>query len=137
MASLNEILVIGYLTKDPTMRYTPAGKAVTQFAVATNRKYTGANGQPVEEPTFHNVECWGKLAEIVNQFAAKGRLVFVQGRQEHQKYEDPQTKAVKYFSRIVAGTVLFLDRASERTAAVEGEPASEDSLEFNVPETGF
>jgi len=136
MASLNEIMIIGRLGKDPEMKYTPGGKAVTKLSVATDRKYPGADGQMVTEATWHNVDCWGKLAELCNQYLAKGRMVFVQGRQDHRSYKGTDG-VTKYFSSITANTVLFLDKNGAEAAQTQGEPA-EDSLDFSVvPETGF
>ena len=76
---LQELTLIGNLGNDPEMRYTPAGKAVCNFSLATNRKWNDANGQEVQETTWFRVSTWGRQAEVCNQYLAKGRRVFVRG----------------------------------------------------------
>ena len=75
-------VVVGHLGKDPEMRYTPSGQAVTSFTMATSRKWTGADGQSQEKTTWFKVTAWGKLAEICNQYLNKGKLVLVEGEVE-------------------------------------------------------
>lgn len=74
------VMIIGNLGSDPELRYTAQGDAVTSFSVATNQKWTGKDGQPVEEVTWFRVSAWGKQAESCNQYLSKGRQVFVEGR---------------------------------------------------------
>lgn len=75
-----KIVIVGNLGGDPEMRYTPQGDAVTSFNVATNRRWTGGDGQPAEETTWFRVSAWGKQAESCNQYLSKGRQVLVEGR---------------------------------------------------------
>lgn len=75
-----KITIIGNLGGDPEMRYTPSGQAVTNFSVATNRRWTGSDGQPQEETIWFRVSTWGRLAETCNQYLSKGRQVFCEGR---------------------------------------------------------
>ena len=91
---MNKIIVIGNLGRDPEMRYTPNGQAVTSFSVASSRKYTTAAGEQKEETEWFNVSAWGKLGETCNQFLAKGRQVYVEGRLSSRTYEgrDGQTR---------------------------------------------
>lgn len=74
------IILVGNLGRDPEMRYTPSGQAVTNFSVATNRQYTGSDGQLVKETTWFRISTWGKTAENCNQFLKKGSKVLVEGR---------------------------------------------------------
>src|SRR3972149_11971043 len=74
------IIIVGNLGKDPEMRYTPSGQAVTSFSVATSRQYTGQNGQKVKETIWFRVSAWGKQAETCNQYLRKGSKVLVEGR---------------------------------------------------------
>ena len=76
----HKIVIVGNLGRDPEMRYTPSGQAVTNFNVATSRKWTGGDGQTREETVWFRVSTWGKQAEICNQYLSKGRQVFVEGR---------------------------------------------------------
>jgi single-strand DNA-binding protein len=75
-----KLTIVGNLGGDPEMRYTPSGQAVTNFSVATNRRWTGSDGQQQEETTWFRVSVWGKQAEVCNQYLSKGRQVLVEGR---------------------------------------------------------
>ncbi len=75
-----KVTIVGNLGSDPEMRYTPSGQAVTNFSVATNRRWTNSDGQMQEETVWFRVSTWGKLAEVCNQYLAKGRQVFIEGR---------------------------------------------------------
>ena len=77
---LNKVMIIGRLGKDPEMRYTPSGQAVTSFSVATNRQYTTGNGEQVKETIWFRVSTWGKTAEVCNQYVKKGSKVLIEGR---------------------------------------------------------
>ena len=79
MINLNRATILGNCTRDPEMRYTPAGQGVTSFSVATNRRWT-KDGEEKEEVEFHNIVAWGKLAEIAHQLLKKGARVYVEGR---------------------------------------------------------
>ena len=80
MANLNKVLLMGNLTRDPEVRYTPKGTAVTELGIAVNRIYTGENGEKREEVTFVDVTVWGRTAENVGEYLRKGRPVFIEGR---------------------------------------------------------
>ena len=85
--SWNRIELIGNLTRDPELRYTPSGSAVVTFGIATNRYYTTSDGEKKEEVDFHRLVAWNKLAEICNQFLKKGMKVFVSGRLQYREWE--------------------------------------------------
>lgn len=93
---MNKIIVIGHLGRDPEMRYTPNGQGVTSFSIASSRRYTTSGGETREETEWFNVSAWGRLAETCNQFLAKGRQVYVEGRLRSRSYEgrDGQTRFV-------------------------------------------
>ena len=116
--TMNKMMVIGNLGRDPEMRYTPGGQAVTSFSVATNYRYTTAEGEAREETEWFNISVWGRQAESCNQYLAKGRKVFVEGRLKSRTYEtrDGETRFV---NEINATDVRFIDTASSR---VEGLP---------------
>jgi single-strand DNA-binding protein len=127
VAGLNKVMIIGNLGRDPEMRYTPNGTAVTSFSVGVNRQWTGQNG-PQKETEWFNVETWNKLAEICNQSLAKGRLVYVEGRLRTRSW-DGNDGQKKYRTELVAETVTFLDSKGQRT----GEPrATEDDFGGDV-----
>ncbi|MDE0824891.1 MAG: single-stranded DNA-binding protein [Dehalococcoidia bacterium] len=91
---MNKIIVIGHLGRDPEMRYTPNGQAVTSFSVASSRRYTSGAGEQKEETEWFNVSAWGKLGETCNQYLTKGQQVYIEGRMSSRTYEgrDGQTR---------------------------------------------
>ena len=84
---MNKIIVIGHLGRDPEMRYTPNGQAVTSFSVASSRRYTTGGGEQREETEWFNVSAWGKLGETCNQYLTKGQQVYIEGRMSSRTYE--------------------------------------------------
>ncbi len=109
MPSLNKVMIIGNLGSEPEMRFNPKGNPVTSFSVATNRRYTTADGERKEETEWFSVVAWGKLAEQCNQFLTKGRLVYAEGRLHTSNWEG-QDGQKHYRTEIVANRVSFLDR---------------------------
>ncbi len=85
---LNKLMIIGHLGRDPEMRYTPSGKPVTTFSVATSRTWHSADGERHEETEWFNVVAWGSLAEVCNQHLKKGQQVYVEGRLQTRRWED-------------------------------------------------
>jgi single-strand DNA-binding protein len=125
--SLNKVMLIGRLTRDPEMRYTPSGTPVTTFGLATNRYGTGADGERREFTDFHNVVVWnlGKrnLAEVAAQYTRKGSLVYVEGRLQTRSWEG-QDGQKRSRTEVVATEIQFLDtRGSGAGAAGAGEEA--------------
>ena len=125
------IIIVGNLGQDPEMRYTPSGQAVTNFNVATSRKYTSSDGNQVKETVWFRVSAWGKTAEVSNQYLKKGSKVLVEGRLN----PDPETGGPKLWNRqdgtaaasyeITAGTVRFLSsRAEDESGYTAGETQS-------------
>lgn len=88
MATLNKVMLIGNLTRDPELKYTPSGTAVATFGIAVNRVYTSKDGEKKQETDFFDVEVWNKAAENANEYLAKGRSVFVEGRLKQDRWED-------------------------------------------------
>ena len=131
MVSVNRMIIIGNLGSEPEMRFTPNGRPVTSFNVATNWRYTTADGERREETEWFTVVTWGRLAEQCNQFLTKGRLVYVEGRLRTHTWEG-QDGQKRYRNEIVADRVSFLDR---QTAAPlpEGTVGEAEVSEF-VPE---
>jgi single-strand DNA-binding protein len=130
MSNLNKALLIGRLTKDPEMRYTPSGTAVTNFSIATNRWSSGADGERKEFTDYHNIVAYnaGKrnLAEIVAQYTRKGALVFIEGRIQTRSWEG-QDGQKRRTTEIIANDVQFLDSRSsgpsDGTPRTGGRPA--------------
>ncbi len=105
--SVNKATILGNLTRDPEMRYTPSGSAVTTFGVATNRAWTDREGQQQEAAEFHNIVAWNKLAELCAQLLKKGVRVYVEGRLQTRNWEDAQ--GVRHYkTEIVARDMVVL-----------------------------
>jgi single-strand DNA-binding protein len=105
--SWNRVELIGNLTRDPEMRYTPSGAAVVTFSIATNRTFI-SDGEKKEEADFHRCVAWNKLAELCNQLLKKGNRVFVSGRLQNRSWEDAQTKQTRYITEIVIEDMILL-----------------------------
>lgn len=88
MASFNQVILLGNLTRDPQLRYTPSQSAVCEFGLACNRKFKAADGSDREEVTFVDCTAWGKTGEVINTFFTKGKPIFIQGRLKYDQWED-------------------------------------------------
>ena len=128
IASLSKVILVGNLGSDPEMRYTPNGKAVTSFSIATNRRYTTSGGESKEETDWFRVSVWGKQAEQCNQFLSKGKQVYVEGRLHARSWEgqDGQTRTSL---EVTAERVLFLGKRGS-VALPEGEEIEPEDLPF-------
>ncbi len=109
MVSVNKMIIIGNLGSEPEMRFTPNGRPVTSFSVATNWRYTTSDGERREETEWFTVVTWGKLAEQCNQFLTKGRLVYLEGRLRTHTW-DGQDGQKHFRNEIVASRVSFLEK---------------------------
>ena len=116
--TMNKIIVVGNLGRDPEMRYTPSGQAVTSFSVATNHRYTTGEGEQRDETEWFSVSVFGRQAEACNQYLSKGQKVYVDGRLKSRTFQgrDGETRVAL---DIIAQQVRFLDRA----AAADALPA--------------
>jgi single-strand DNA-binding protein len=117
------IIIVGNLGKDPEMRYTPSGQAVTSFSVASNRKYTSSNGEQVNETIWFRISAWGKQAEICNQYLKKGSKVLIEGRLTPDKNTggpriwQKQDGSSGASFEVTAGTVRFLSTRADGDGA--------------------
>jgi single-strand DNA-binding protein len=132
MASLNRVVLVGNLTRDPEMRFTPAGKPVTQFGVAVNRSpYVNDQGERVEGVDFFNVVVFGRQAETSHQYLKKGRGVAIDGRLRSRSWETEDGQK-RYAVEVSAQNVQFLPRAGEAPGEGAAEPAG-DFANLDVP----
>ena len=115
MQSLNRVEIIGNLTRDPELRYTPNGQPVAAFGVATNMVWTDKSGEKQQKAEFHNVVAWRKLAEICAEYLQKGRQVYVEGRLETRNWEG-QDGVKRNRTEIVTNNVIFLGSRGEGPA---------------------
>lgn len=129
--SLNKVILIGRLGRDPEMRYTPSGQPVTNFSLATDESYTGKDGNKVEKTEWHRIVVWGKQAEFCGNYLAKGRLVYVEGKLETRKWTD-KDGAEKYTTEIKADRVLGLD-SRQAEGGVERAPQYQQKAPATQP----
>lgn len=125
MASLSKIMLIGNLGSDPEMRFTPNGKAVTSFRLATNYRYTTSAGESREETDWFRITVFGKQAEQCNQFLTKGRQVYVEGRLHARNWQG-QDGQMRTSLEVIANRVLFLGKRALAPLPEEGELEPED-----------
>jgi single-strand DNA-binding protein len=120
MPALNRVQLIGYLGKDPEGRFTPTGKKVTHFSMAITQRWK-SQGEAKEYTEWVNIEAWGRLGEVCQEYLKKGSLVYVEGRLKTDRVEDKGE--VKYYTKVVALALQFLDRkpAEEPVMTVEEE----------------
>ncbi len=107
MASLNKVMLIGNLGKDPEVRYTGSGQAVASFSIATSEKFKNKSGEWEERTEWHRITLWGKQAEIAGEYLAKGRTVFIEGRLQTRKYTDRDGNE-KYSTEIIGDRMQML-----------------------------
>jgi single-strand DNA-binding protein len=133
--SLNKVQLIGNLTRDPELRYTPNGNAVCSFSLATNRNWTTDSGEKREEADFHRIIAWNKLAELCSQFLVKGRKIYVEGRLSTRSWTG-QDGTQKSTTEVVISDMILLDskggsqyqeESVEKTKTEENEEASEQA----------
>jgi single-strand DNA-binding protein len=108
MASLNKVMIIGNLTRDPEVKYTPKGQAIAEISLAVNRSYSTADGEKREEVTYLEVTFWGKQAEVLGQWMKKGRPLYVEGRLRLDSWEDKETGKKQSRLRITGEEFQFL-----------------------------
>ena len=108
MASFNKVILLGNLTRDPEVRYTPKGTAVTDLGLAVNRTYTADNGEKREEVTFVDVTFWGRTAEVAGEYLKKGRPVFVEGRLQLDTWDDKQSGQKRSKLKVIGENMQML-----------------------------
>jgi single-strand DNA-binding protein len=121
MPALNRVQLIGRLGKDPESKFTPTGKKVTHFSLAISNRWKGKEGEAKEYTEWVNIEAWGRLGEVCNEYLKKGSLVFVEGRLKTDRYEDKGES--KFYTKVVALSMQMLDHkpADEPVLTVEEE----------------
>jgi len=110
--NFNKVILIGNLSRDVTLRNTPSGRAVADFGLATNRTWVDTNGQKQQEVEFHNIVVWGKMAELCNQYLAKGRLACIEGRIRTRSWQDANGQK-RWKTEIIAQNIQFGPRFAQ------------------------
>ena len=139
---LNKVMLIGNLTRDPELRYTPAGTAVATFGLATNRRWKTQNGEFKDEAQFHRIVAWNRLAELCSQLLVKGTRIYIEGRLQYREWlGNDETK--HQTTEIIAEDMIVLGRGKgegeeslEKAAEVDFEEISSEGGEINQPLAG-
>ncbi|HNT24845.1 MAG TPA: single-stranded DNA-binding protein [Anaerolineales bacterium] len=127
---LNKVMIIGNLGRDPEMRYTPSGRPVTTFSVATSRTWNTADGEKRVETEWFNVVAWSSLAEICKQYLTKGQQVYIEGRLQSRQWEDPEGKKHTAVEIVASEMIMLGDRRESAEASPDSEAAEEDEFPF-------
>lgn len=131
MPTLNKVMLIGNLTRDVEMRFTPSGTGIASFGIAVNRKY-----KDKEEVAFIDIELFGKTAELAQKYLAKGKPVFIEGRLKLDQWDDKQTGQKRSKLKVIGEAMQFLGsggKAEARPAAQQDEDFSPETIEENAP----
>jgi single-strand DNA-binding protein len=136
--SLNKVMLIGNLGKDPEIKYTPSGVPVAKFSIATNESYKDKGGEWQERTEWHNIVAWQRLAEIIGEYVKKGSKLYVEGRLQTSSWEDKQSGEKKYKTEIVATSILLLGGRGagdpESEGRSRGAAANSGSMDQRPPQ---
>jgi single-strand DNA-binding protein len=119
MKSVNKVILVGNLGKDPEIKYTPQGKAVAKFSLATNERYKDKDGQWQDRTEWHNIVLWERLAEIAGEYLKKGGKVYIEGRIRTDSWDDKQTGQKKYMTNIIGNEIVLLSGRGESSGGGE------------------
>src|SRR3989344_5617258 len=133
--NLNKVILIGNLTRDPEMRYTPQGNAVASFTIATNRELM-TDGEKKQAADFHNAVAWNKLAEICGQLLKRGTKVFVEGRLQNRSWVDNASGQKKYKTEVVVDDLIILTNKKADGSIMEDDEMSMDQNSFEANTAG-
>ena len=122
---VNKVILVGNVGRDPELRYTASGTAVANFSLATSRRWRDRDGNRKEETEWHRVVAWARTAEIVNQYAGKGRQLFVEGRLQTRQWEDRDGNT-RYTTEVVADNIQLLGRQGDVDSSPGGGGADPD-----------
>lgn len=143
--SVNKVILIGNVGKDPEVKYTPGGTPVAKFSLATNEAYKDKSGEWQERVEWHNVVAWQRLAEIVGEYVQQGKKLYIEGRLQTSNWEDKQSGDKKYRTEIIAQSILLLGNGNgQHTTEQEPPPRRQQQptprryeQEFNADESGI
>lgn len=125
--SINKVTILGNLTRDPELKYTPSGTAVCTFSVATNRSWTTKEGQTREDVQYHRFVAWQKLAELCGKLLSKGKRVYCEGRITYREYTDKNDQQRHITEIVLDDFIIFYENAPSKKSIEEGEEIEEIS----------
>lgn len=130
MVAFNKVILMGNLTRDPELRYTPNGSAVVHFGLAVNRKYVSKEGEKKDEVDFFDVEAWDKQAELCSEYLSKGSGIFLEGRLKQDRWED-ESGSKRSKIKIIAMSIQFLPKKMDDSAM--GDPSHSEGGGEEIP----
>ncbi|MFN3466094.1 MAG: single-stranded DNA-binding protein [Candidatus Brocadiales bacterium] len=136
MANLNKVLLMGNLTRDPELRYTPQGTAVVSFGMAINRKWATPGGESKEDVCFVEVSMFGRRAEVISEYFSKGNPIFIEGRLQYQQWESKEGQK-RSALRVIADNFEFVGPTKKRAPEAGGEPTAPPKSDINEEEIPF
>ena len=128
MANLNKVFLMGNLTRDPEVRYTPKGTAIAKLGLAVSRRWTTDTGEQKDEVTFVDVDVWGRQAETIGQYMSKGKPIFIEGRLKFDSWEDKESGQKKTKLRVVCENFQFIGAPSGRGEIKDEPPGSSQQV---------
>jgi single-strand DNA-binding protein len=140
MKSVNKVILIGNLGKDPEVKYTPQGTPVAKFSLATNERFKDKDGNWQDRTEWHNIVLWQRLAEIAGEYLKKGSKVYIEGRLRTDSWDDKQSGQKKYMTQIVGNDIVLLSGRGEGAGEHAGGPRAAsaatggDNFDQSVPE---
>jgi single-strand DNA-binding protein len=129
--SVNKVILVGNLGKDPEVKFTPSGVPVAKFSLATNERYKDKGGEWQDRTEWHNIVAWQRLAEIVGEYVKKGSKIYIEGRLQTSSWEDKQSGEKKYRTEVVASDLVLLGGRGEGGGDHEGRSARGASASFD------
>ena len=136
--SVNKVILIGNLGKDPEVKFTPSGTPVAKFSLATNERYKDKDGQWQDRTEWHNIVAWQRLAEIAGEYLKKGGKVYIEGRLQTHSWDDKQTNQKRYMTEVVAHDLVLLggrgEGAAESGGYSRGAAAGGNNFDQRTPE---
>jgi single-strand DNA-binding protein len=134
MVSVNRVILIGNLGRDPDLRYTPSGQPVAKFPIATSERWKDKDGQLQQRTDWHNIVAWGRQAEVCKEYLKKGSPLYIEGRIQSRSYDDKDGNR-KYITEIVANRIQMLGRKEEGPSeeGIPPEPETEEAEGDDIP----
>lgn len=138
MSGVNKVILVGFLGRDPEVRFTKSGQAVASFSLATSEKWTGKDGQKEEKTEWHRIVAWGKLGEICGEYLSKGKQIYIEGRLQTREWDDKDGNK-KQTTEVVANNMTMLGQAgagsnSQSSAGSQSSSGGPDDFEDdNIP----
>jgi single-strand DNA-binding protein len=132
--SVNKVILLGNLGKDPEVKYTPSGTPVAKLTLATNERFKDKDGQWQDRTEWHNVVLWQRLAEIAGEYLKKGSKVYIEGKLQTRSWDDKQTNQKRYMTEVVANEIVLLSGRGEGGEHARGAAVSGNNFDQRTPE---